>query len=277
MVSRDMPAPANSIDGRNEATRFRIHFAKRDDLRWIGHRDLVRLMERLFRRLGLSLAMSQGFHPKPKTRFASALALGIEGWNEWVEVTLTEPLDELRFLNMLRSDETPGLVFHRVEVVSGKMPQVCRATYEIDPPASSRSGLSAAVATLLARKSILVHRHGRSDSVDIRPGIESITFDGKRLRFTLAAGRHGAVRPREVLALLEGQSWESEGGVLCRTRLGFVVGPEPAEVREETGQAAADRSNSSRKSPSDAESDAPESPGDQIQPQVLESLNENGL
>ena len=49
--------------------RVRIRFRKQGDLRLIGHRDLVRCLERLFRRAGLPLGMSEGFHPKPRMSF----------------------------------------------------------------------------------------------------------------------------------------------------------------------------------------------------------------
>jgi radical SAM-linked protein len=62
--------------------RVRIRFTKQDDLRWIGHRDLMRVWERLFRRAGVALSMTEGFHPKPRINFPSALAVGIAGMDE---------------------------------------------------------------------------------------------------------------------------------------------------------------------------------------------------
>ena len=74
-------------------TRLRIRFSKTGDLRWIGHLDLARLWERMLRRAGLKLAFSEGFHPKPKINFPSALALGIEGLNEVVELEIIGHVD----------------------------------------------------------------------------------------------------------------------------------------------------------------------------------------
>ena len=70
--------------------RVRIRFSKQGDLRFIGHRDLMRCFERLFRRAGLALSFSQGFHPKPRMTFPLALAVGIEGIDEVMEVELAE-------------------------------------------------------------------------------------------------------------------------------------------------------------------------------------------
>ena len=55
-----------------------------------AHRDLMRCFERLLRRAGVTLRMSQGFHPKPRMTFPSALAVGIEGTDEVMELELAE-------------------------------------------------------------------------------------------------------------------------------------------------------------------------------------------
>ena len=73
--------------------RARITFRKHGDLRFIGHRDLVRVFERMLRRTGVGLALSQGFHPKAKLSFPLALAVGIEGARELLEVEFSEPID----------------------------------------------------------------------------------------------------------------------------------------------------------------------------------------
>ncbi len=70
--------------------RVRIRFTKLDDLRWISHRDLIRLWERLLRRCGVALSMTEGFHPKPRLNFPSALAVGIAGADELLELDLAE-------------------------------------------------------------------------------------------------------------------------------------------------------------------------------------------
>ena len=44
----------------------------------------------------LKLSMTEGFHPKPRIGFPSALALGVEGLDEVVEIELAEELDARR-------------------------------------------------------------------------------------------------------------------------------------------------------------------------------------
>ena len=74
-------APASSA-------KYRLRFAKTGDLRLVSHIDLLHCFERLLRRAALPFASTQGFHPKPKIVFAQALALGVVGENEVVEIEL---------------------------------------------------------------------------------------------------------------------------------------------------------------------------------------------
>ena len=99
--------------------RYRIRFAKTDLLRWISHRDLARLWERLLRRARLELSMTEGFHPKPRVSFPSALALGIEGLDEVVEIDLAEEISVSDLLQRLSEDNQPGLRIRSV----GRVPR----------------------------------------------------------------------------------------------------------------------------------------------------------
>src|SRR5438067_13779506 len=91
------------------ATKLRLHFAKRGDLRFVSHHDLMRCVERVLRRAALPVAESQGFNPRPKVVFALAMGLGIEGLREVVEIELTGPLAPDESLRRLADESPPGL------------------------------------------------------------------------------------------------------------------------------------------------------------------------
>ena len=52
-------------------------YHKAEDARFISHLDILRALQRAFRRAGLPLKYSDGFNPHPELSFASALATGI--------------------------------------------------------------------------------------------------------------------------------------------------------------------------------------------------------
>ena len=152
--------------------RVRIRFSKQGDLRLIGHRDLMRCLERLFRRAGLALSFSQGFHPKPRMTFPLALAVGIEGVDEVMEVELAESYTAEELLRRLSPQAPPGLVFRAVEVLpeGSRKAQVRSASYEAPIPAAVPGRPGRADRASAGRR-----RRGRSSArtgdapIDLRP------------------------------------------------------------------------------------------------------------
>src|SRR4051794_5840813 len=99
------------------ASKVRLRFAKRGDVRLISHHDLMRCLERALRRAEIPLATSQGYNPRPKVVFALALALGIEGRREVVELELAGPMEPAEVLRRLRAEAPAGLEFLEAEAV----------------------------------------------------------------------------------------------------------------------------------------------------------------
>ncbi len=199
--------------------RVRIHFRKTGDLRWISHRDLVRTMERMFRRGGWELKMSEGFHPKPKLNFPSALAVGIEGGDEWMEVDLDQLDPAADLAGPLRSLAPAGLeILSALPLADGTAkPQLERSTYEIPIPEDRQAAIRQAIAELLQRSELPVPRAGRARPVDVRGGIEQLELVDGKLRMVLAASRQASVRPRDVLEILQLTDLEQAGYFVTRT------------------------------------------------------------
>ena len=61
-------------------------------MRLIGHQDIIRLFQRAFRRGGMRLDYSNGFHPHPRLRFSPPLALGLESMAEYVDFDLVNSI-----------------------------------------------------------------------------------------------------------------------------------------------------------------------------------------
>jgi radical SAM-linked protein len=75
-----------------EARKYRMTFSKREHARHLSHLELLRLLIRAFKRAGLNLIYSKGFHPLPKLSFASALPVGTESIHETVDFELHETM-----------------------------------------------------------------------------------------------------------------------------------------------------------------------------------------
>src|SRR5271166_2850470 len=99
------------------AIKLRFRFAKRGDLRLMSHHDLMRCLERMARRAQIPLAQSQGFTPRPRIVFASALGLGIEGQNEIVDLELIEPEEPADVLSRLQAASPEGITWLQAEAL----------------------------------------------------------------------------------------------------------------------------------------------------------------
>jgi len=115
--------------------RIRLTFSKKGAMQYVGHLDLHRSWERIFRRSGLPLAYSQGFHPQPRLNLACALPLGFTSQCEildaWLEQDL--PIDQIQ--EPVSSALPPGLEVHSLEIIdlhaTALQTQVTSAVYLI--------------------------------------------------------------------------------------------------------------------------------------------------
>jgi radical SAM-linked protein len=201
--------------------RARIRFRKQGDLRLIGHRDLVRLLERLFRRCGLRLAMSEGFHPKPRMSFPSALALGIEGLDEVMELELAEPAAAEPLHAQLTQHAIPGLSFAAVEILppDAKKAQLQSTTYQLPVPDDRRAAAADRAAGLCGGlPATALEALGPQASLVLQ-SLEEIRLEEGILRFRLRTSRQRSAGPRDVLAALGLDDVERRGVCLTRTQV----------------------------------------------------------
>ena len=185
--------------------RIRLTFTKQGALRYTGHLDLHKIIERSIRRAKLPLAYSQGFHPQPKLNLAAALPLGFSSRAEVMDIWLKEDVDDIPAT--LQPHVPPGLTILEANSVDDRAPslqsQVIAAEYKVEiTRAGSASGLTEKVVSVLETESI--PRIRRKKQYDLRPLIEELSltaFDQLFMRLTAREGATG--RPEEVLAVLE--------------------------------------------------------------------------
>lgn len=76
-----------------KASHVRIWYATRKEAAFLSQLELQPVFERAFRRAGLPLAFSQGFHPLPLISFGRALPVGVASDCEYINCFFREPLD----------------------------------------------------------------------------------------------------------------------------------------------------------------------------------------
>ncbi|PMQ01606.1 MAG: radical SAM protein [Dictyoglomus sp. NZ13-RE01] len=73
---------------------YRLSYYKKGKLTYIGFLDLAKFIIRSLRRTGLPVAYSQGFNPQPLVSFSLPIPVGVESKREWIDIALTENVEE---------------------------------------------------------------------------------------------------------------------------------------------------------------------------------------
>ncbi len=164
--------------------RIIVRFHKGDELRFISHLDVQRLMQRAMRRAGFPLTYSQGFNPHPLVSFASALAVGHTSDAEWVDVKLNEELPPVDFKERLNLALPEGLYIHSAKRVTDTQKSLTmllrQASYRVllqfDEPFNA-DALKLGIKTLLENPIIVMKRTKSGfKKADIRPQLISIDY-----------------------------------------------------------------------------------------------------
>jgi len=100
------------------ASRYRVTYRKLGRARHLSHLELVRVMVRAFRRSGLRLACSKGYHPMPRISFFTALPVGTESMEELMQVELLHPEEPAELKERMNRELPDGLDVTVVEAVA---------------------------------------------------------------------------------------------------------------------------------------------------------------
>ncbi len=220
MAPEDSSPPVPATAPAPPRWKYRLRFRKIDGLRLVSHHDLMHLCERLLRRAEIPFAVTQGFHPQPKITFAQALALGIAGLDEIVELELTESFDPEDLRERLNRRAPPGLEFtdsRRLESKSSLQPR--RAFYRLvlDAPVLD---LDARIAQWLALDSCWVYRpKPEPRRINLRPYVHELVGSPEAISMILWITPIGSARPVEIIEALGLRNLLDDGAILERTRI----------------------------------------------------------
>jgi radical SAM-linked protein len=206
------------------ATKVRLRFAKRGELRLVSHHDLLRCLERMLRRARVPMALTRGFNPRPKTTFALALGLGIEACCEVVDLELSEPWEPSEVLHRLVAAAPPGFdwIDARPLPPDAPSPRPRSVEYQLRVPAGLHDEARAALGALLSSASwpMVRRRPDREQTFDLRPHVLAAELaDDGLLRFSLNVFPDGSARPEEVLEALRLRDLLDRGTILTRTNV----------------------------------------------------------
>ena len=185
--------------------RVRIRYSKQGRLKFIGHKDLLRTLEALFRRVRLPLVMSNGFHPKVRMSFPDALALGYESTDEVFDLELNDTVNIDTLLDDLNRQTLEGLTFLSARLLEAreKKASLASSVFRMAVVPELRIQTAERVESFLAETSVIVSkRNGKH--VDVRAAVLQLALDETtgELTVELQAQTGPEAGIKEVLAVL---------------------------------------------------------------------------
>ena len=192
--------------------KVRIKFSKTGPLKFIGHLDVMRYFQKLFRRAQIPVKYSEGFSPHQLLSFSHPLPLGMESLGEYADIELTESICSKEAINRLSVESVPFIKILSFKMLPEKsenaMACVSASKYEISFMDSCPcKNLKETVDNLLAKSEIIVYKKTKKSEKfeNIRPFIYEINVssDNSKFEILLSSGSVNNVKPELVLNAIE--------------------------------------------------------------------------
>ncbi len=197
---------------------YRAEITKGEALRYISHLDYAAVFEHAFLRSKLPIAWSEGFNPRMKLSFASALAVGVTSEAEYMDFELTKPLCQPEVFDRLRAQLPSGAELLRLKEHGEKrqpalMSLADCASYELRIPyGGTREEAEAALKAFRKEPEIWYLRvtPKKRREIEVKQYVstpmEAVVADGELvLSMEIAITSTGSVKPGEILELLAEQ------------------------------------------------------------------------
>ncbi len=228
--------------------RYRTFYTKLEPVQYLSHLDLAKALPRGFKRAGIQLSYSQGFHPMPLMSYGPALGVGMIGEAEVLDFISPEVLAPTDFLEKINRVMPEGLKFtalmgleetaaslaklincaeYRVNTAAPEIQKALIERIEQQPEFKSLS-ISALheklISDLLLSEQFVISRtrKNRSQNVDVRKFVKSVRFEqtekGDFLVMVLEISNQGGAKPVEIATAIYGIDQTDQATLQSRAR-----------------------------------------------------------
>jgi len=165
--------------------KIRARFSRGEEVKFIGHLDIMKVFERAIRRSSLPISYSKGFNPHPQIVFGLPLAVGVTSEAEYADFELAQEVETHEFIEKLNESLPEGI---RVTAASYKntkaniMASVAAADYELDifmGEDINAAQVGEKINRLMEQDSITVLKESRDEAkeIDIKPLVLNVSVD----------------------------------------------------------------------------------------------------
>ncbi|MBE9592444.1 MAG: TIGR03960 family B12-binding radical SAM protein [Proteobacteria bacterium] len=181
--------------------RYRLCFTKLEKTQYLSHLELIKVFIRAFRRAGMDLVYSSGYHPMPKVSFAVALPVGTESLNEIVDVQVRNIQNTSLTIKKLNKELPSGIRVLSMEEIGIKEspPRIKESYFHIQMNGYFNKE---AVDRFLMLKSCLAVKKRRNGetTVDIRSQVKALhVLSNGELELIVRHGKGSELKPTEIV------------------------------------------------------------------------------
>lgn len=214
--------------------RLFLAITKGEEIRFLGHLDYLRTMERVVVRSGIPIAFSEGFNPHMKISLDSALAVGVTADPLYMEIKLEKDMPIKEVKERMQREMPKGMTIYHIEEAAPEWPKFVaffnEDAYEMEGPVTEGADAEAAkeaIDRFNALPSFIYQRvtPKKVREMDVKPMIMEpmkVRIEGERayLTFSLIRSNTGTVQPKDVWKMLAesfGLPWTPDAFICSRT------------------------------------------------------------
>lgn len=203
--------PAAPHGTSKDAQRVRVRYAKTGRAAYLGHLDMMEHIARAFRRAGVRLAYSQGYHPRPKLSFGPALMTGAVSQSEYFDADILPPLPDAEWIQSINDGLPQGLALMSAHAIDSKTPKIGKAMTGVVFEVTDRlpgtlpdfEARQRAVAHFLATDVVAIE--GKRRTYNAREIVRDVMATPEGIRLDIVFDTEtGSARPTDVVATLLG-------------------------------------------------------------------------
>ncbi|MGB2984684.1 MAG: TIGR03936 family radical SAM-associated protein [Phycisphaerae bacterium] len=190
-----------------ERERWVFAFSVDGDLRFISHRDTLRLFKRALARASLPVRYTEGFNPHPRLSIPLPRPVGVSSQAEAIVVEFERPINGDEVLGKLDHQAPAGIEMTSARRLAPREQlQPALVRYRLDLGDTPGAEVEPRVRQILGAGVLPIKRvnlkDGQMRSIDVRPFLEDMHADGDTVEFTLRVTGTGTVKPAEIAELL---------------------------------------------------------------------------
>lgn len=195
-----------------QTKKVRIKYTKSEQLKFIGHLDVMRYFQKAVKRAGFDIAYSHGFSPHQLMSFAAPLALGVTSEGEYFDAEFNSLITSDEFVQRFNEQMAAGMEVKDAILLADDakkaMSLVAGSDYLITLHDSltdeQKQKILDYTPHLLEKESIEIFRKTKkSEKVeDIKNGIYELHVEEDKIYMFLATGSEYNLKPDSVIEAL---------------------------------------------------------------------------